>query len=51
MQYKNTLRIILKNEISKEFILYYTKNNIEGEIIVTPNKLKNVEIITENEIE
>jgi hypothetical protein len=50
-EYKNTLRVILKREISKEFILYYTNDNIEGEIIVTPNKLKNVEIITENEIE
>lgn len=50
-EYRDTLRVVLKSEISKEFILYYSKMNSEEEVIVIPEKIKNVEVIEESEIE
>lgn len=50
-EYRDTLRVILKAEVSKEFILYYSKDNTEDEVIVIPEKLKDVEVIEESEIE
>jgi len=46
-EYSDTLRVVLKGKISKEFILYYSKDNTEDEVIVIPKKLKDVEIIEE----
>jgi hypothetical protein len=51
LEYRDTLRVILKGEISKEFVLYYSKDNNEEEVIIIPEHIKCVEVIEEAKIE